>query len=69
MTLIDAATYVIDADGVVWKVVHDGGMVTRADDTGVTSAGIVWLESVAGPLIPFDPAVYRRGYLEAIPTP
>lgn len=54
--------YVVDRDGLVWRVVRDGGMVTRADFDGVTSAGIAWLESEAGPLLPFDPIAYRRDY-------
>jgi hypothetical protein len=63
--MIGNAPYVIDRDGVVWKIVRDGGMVTRADDTGITSAGIAWLEAQAGPLIPFDPVAYRRAYPRA----
>jgi hypothetical protein len=58
-----AADYVIDRNGDVWLLVHDGGMAMRANEaskTGVTSAGIAWLESTAGPLIEFDPADYRR---------
>lgn len=57
--------YVVDRDGHVWAVVRDGGMVMRANEasaSGVTSAGIVWLENTNGPLLPFDPAAYRRAY-------
>jgi hypothetical protein len=62
------APYVIDRDGHVWAVVRDGGMVMRANEgspTGVTSAGIAWLETTAGPLLPFDPATYRATYPRA----
>jgi len=59
---LSESPYVIDRNGIVWVVVRDGGMVTRADYAGVTSAGIAWLESEAGPLLPFDPIAYRRSY-------
>jgi hypothetical protein len=51
-----SAPYVIDRDNVVWKVVRDGGMVTRADYNGIVSGGIQWLAETAGPLTPFDPS-------------
>lgn len=57
-----SADYVIDRDCVVWLVVRDGGMVTRATHEGPISAGIQWLEDAAGPLLPFDPCEYRRDY-------
>lgn len=42
--------YVIDRNEIIWALAHDGGMVTRADDTGQVSAGIEWLRQHAGPL-------------------
>jgi hypothetical protein len=60
-----SASHVVDRDGNVWAVVRDGGMVTRADHSGPISAGIAWLESEAGPLLPFDPIAYRRSYPRA----
>lgn len=45
------ATHVIDRDGNVWMLTYDGGMVTRATDTGPISAGTVWLDYTAGPLV------------------
>jgi len=42
--------YVIDRTGLVWLLVHDGGMATRADYAGITSIGIRRLELDAGPL-------------------
>jgi hypothetical protein len=56
------ATHVVDRFGEVWKIVRDGGMVTRADFDGIKSAGIDWLEREVGPLLPFDPMAYRREY-------
>lgn len=56
--------YVVDRDGVVWAVVRDGGMVTRAHDTGVVSAGVAWLEREAGPLVPLDAAAWRAEQLD-----
>jgi hypothetical protein len=44
-------TYLADRNGLIWMVVRDGAMVTRADYSGAHSAGIVWLEQTAGPLI------------------
>jgi hypothetical protein len=57
-------THVVDRDGNVWLLPpeFDGGMATRATATGVVSAGIVWLEAEAGPLLPFNPKAYRRTY-------
>ena len=55
-------THVVDRNGHVWLLVHDGGMATRATATGPISAGIAWLEETAGPLLPFDPIAYRRNY-------
>ena len=42
--------YVVDRDGLVWRVVRDGGMATRADFTGIESIGIETLRSTKGPL-------------------
>lgn len=53
-------THVVDRLGDVWRVVRDGGMVTRADYGGIKSAGIEWLRAELGPLIAFDPITYRR---------
>jgi hypothetical protein len=69
-TFIDRpdAPYVIDRTGLLWLVVRDGGMVMRANEqspTGVTSAGIAWLDRTAGPLVGFDPIGYRREHLPA----
>jgi hypothetical protein len=54
-------TYVVDRNDIVWLIVRDGGMATRATATGIETAGIQWLENTAGPLVPFDPAAYRAG--------
>lgn len=64
----DVARFVIDRHGEVWRMVRDGGMVTRADHNGVVSAGIAWLENEAGPLLPFDPIAYRRSYPRSEPS-
>jgi hypothetical protein len=56
----DSPSHVVDVNGFVWAVVRDGGMATRAHYAGITSCGIAWLESEAGPLLPFDPIAYRR---------
>jgi len=53
---ITNAHHVVDIAGLVWTVVHDGGMVTRADYGGIKSAGIQWLWDNAGPLYAFDAA-------------
>lgn len=42
--------YVRDRNGVIWRVVRDGGMVTTADFHGLFSAGIEWLRQNYGPL-------------------
>jgi len=59
------ATHVIDRDGNVWAFCpeYDGGMVTRAVTLGPISAGIAWLETNKGPLVPFNPLAYRVGAL------
>jgi hypothetical protein len=44
--------HVVDRDGLVWRIVRDGGMATRADFTGITSIGIETLRSLHGPLHP-----------------
>lgn len=44
------AEHVIDRDGLVWRVVRDGGMATRADYNGIVSIGIAVLEREHGPL-------------------
>ena len=49
-------TYVIDREGVVWMLVRDGAIATRADYSGAFSAGIQWLQQNLGPLLPFDPS-------------
>lgn len=48
---IPGGEYVRDREGVIWRVVRDGGMVTTADDVGILSAGIIWLEETRGPLV------------------
>ena len=58
-------TYVVDRLGDVWRVVRDGGMVTRSDYGGIQSAGIEWLRAELGPLIAFDPITYRREHTDA----
>lgn len=47
--------HVRDRNGVIWRVVRDGGMVTCADYTRIYCAGITWLESNYGPLEKIDP--------------
>lgn len=44
--------HVVDRHGYVWRVVRDGGMVTRADDTGLITMGVVAAEQQVGPLRP-----------------
>jgi hypothetical protein len=46
--------YVKDSRGIIWAVVRDGGMVTTADEIGILSAGIQWLERAYGPLEVLD---------------
>lgn len=46
----DGPTHVRDRNGVIWRVVRDGGMVTCADYAGPFSAGINWLRENYGPL-------------------
>jgi hypothetical protein len=48
--------YVVDRHGHVWRVVRDGGMVTRADFGGIVSQGIASAEREHGPLL----GVYAR---------
>lgn len=43
--------HVIDSHGFVWKLVRDGGMASRADDSGILTIGIVALEQQHGPLL------------------
>ncbi len=57
------ADYAIDRDGAVWRVVRDGGIATRADYDGITSAGTTWLAAHRGPLVAFDPAAFRAAAL------
>jgi hypothetical protein len=45
------AEHVVDRFGLVWRVVRDGGMATRAHQTGIVSIGIATLERESGPLI------------------
>jgi hypothetical protein len=45
------AQHVIDRHGLVWRLVRDGGMATRADDTGIISIGISTLTHQHGPLV------------------
>jgi len=59
------APYLIDAGGEVWKVVRDGGMLTRADYSGITSVGIAWAFEHMGPFVPFDPERYLAAWKEA----
>ena len=49
--------YVVDRDGLVWRVVRDGGMATRADFTGIESIGIETLRSTKGPLTSLNEVV------------
>ncbi len=44
--------HVVDRHGAVWRVVRDGGMLTRADYAGVITIGVVAAESLVGPLTP-----------------
>lgn len=57
------AEYAIDRDSIVWRVVRDGGMATRADYDGIISAGTTWLAKHRGPLVAFDPAAFRAAAL------
>lgn len=43
--------HVIDRDGLIWRVVRDGGMATCADYSGITSIGIEALRMASGPLV------------------
>lgn len=44
--------YVQDRNGVIWRVVRDGGMVTTVGYDGqIYSAGIQWLKESYGPLV------------------
>ena len=47
--------HVRDREGVVWRVVRDGGMATCADATSVISVGIAELARVRGPLEELGP--------------
>ena len=47
--------HVTDRHGHVWRVVRDGGMLTRADDHGIITLGIAAAELQVGPLTPFPP--------------
>lgn len=62
-TFPSGTCYVVDRDDVVWLLVYDGGMATRATEDGVVTAGIAWLEETAGPLMPLDAAAARRAAL------
>lgn len=46
-----AEEHVIDREGMVWRIVRDGGMATRAHQTGIVSIGIATLERESGPLV------------------
>ena len=46
-----AEQHVIDRDGLVWRLVHDGGMATRAHYGGIVSIGLNTLERESGPLV------------------
>lgn len=46
----DGPKHVRDRNGIIWRVVRDGGMATCADYNKIISAGIVWLETNYGPL-------------------
>lgn len=59
--------YAVDRDGNVWFCCpeYDGQLLTRATAIGPISAGIAWLETNSGPLLPLDPMAYRRSYPRA----
>jgi hypothetical protein len=60
--------HVIDRHGYVWRVVHDGGMATRAHYAGIISIGIAALEREHGPLVTLaahDAEVAERALREA----
>lgn len=52
--------HVADRHGYIWRIVRDGGMATRAHETGLVSIGIAALERAGGPLTrvvpPAEPA-------------
>lgn len=52
----DGPLHVIDRNGIVWRVVRDGGMVTCADHTRIYSGGIQWLADNHGPLTSLNTA-------------
>jgi hypothetical protein len=57
----DGVTHVVDRNGEIWMLVHDGGMVQRVTPSGqVWSAGTAWLEYDAGPLVGIDPVQLRE---------
>lgn len=65
----DGVRYVVDRDGDVWQVVR-GGIVVRVVEERhrpgrVVQGNVTWLERELGPLLPFDPVVYRRTYPRA----
>lgn len=58
-----APEHVTDRHGYVWLVTRDGGMVTRADDTGQITMGVAAAEREVGPLRPlpsWQPARWWR---------
>ena len=64
-----AEQHVIDRDGFVWRLVHDGGMATRAHYFGIVSIGINTLERESGPLVTLaarDAAVAAQAKAEAL---
>ena len=57
--------HVIDCDGLVWRLVRDGGMATRAHYSGIESIGIETLRATRGPLTNLGDAIEA----EAAPPP
>src|SRR6266542_1305244 len=51
--VIDNKKYVRDNRGIIWLLVHDGGMATRITEnymSNIESCGINWLKNTYGPL-------------------
>lgn len=61
--------HVIDKDGLVWRIVRDGGMATRADYNGITSIGINVLEREHGPTTPVIDTTMRVEITRKIGAP
>ena len=62
MSAHESDAYVLDRDGLIWRVVRDGGLATRADYAGITSIGMQFLEAMHGPLIHFTPEDVRAAF-------